>query len=78
MLATLTPWTWWAALAVAAIHLAIDTRTPVRLWAQLMRQTEPTPRNSGLLDVGGFVRFQVDQVFHEVVLCLFAIFLVIT
>jgi hypothetical protein len=32
---------WWAALAIGACHVAIDTRRPVAWWSRLIRQTQP-------------------------------------
>lgn len=32
----------WPAAAIALTHLVIDTRTPVRWWGELLRQTPPT------------------------------------
>lgn len=65
----------WVAIPLAYSHLLIDTRKPVEWWSKLMRQTQPTGirvsagdrRNRervAVLDVGMYVRMQMDQVFH--------------
>lgn len=67
----------WVAAPLALAHLIIDTRKPVAWWSRLIRQTQPTtvevphpelqwtialPPN--VVDVGMFVRFWSDQVWH--------------
>jgi hypothetical protein len=54
----------WIALPLALVHLAIDTRVPVVWFSRLMRQTQPTGKDLPLVDIGMFVRFWTDQVWH--------------
>jgi hypothetical protein len=61
----------WVAAPLALAHLVIDTRAPVAWWSRLIRQTEPRPTVTKyydadvvMVDVGTFVRFWNDQVWH--------------
>lgn len=52
---------YWPGMALALVHLFIDTRKPVVWWSQFVRQTQPSGNG---YDVGLEVRFWTDQVFH--------------
>jgi hypothetical protein len=67
----------WVAAPLALAHLIIDTRAPVAWLSKLIRQTQPSgkqvmawdadrgdPKALVVVDVGMFVRFWVDQVWH--------------
>jgi hypothetical protein len=63
----------WVSIPLAVAHLLIDTRIPVAWWSSLIRQTQPTGvvscnltnRNVvPVVDIGMFVRFWNDQVWH--------------
>ena len=56
----------WAALAIALLHLLIDTRIPLTWWRRVYRQT----REGG---VALHVALWGDQVLHITVLALFAL-----
>lgn len=73
----------WAAIPLAFSHLLIDTRKPVEWWSKLMRQTQPTgvriPTRDlriPVVDIGLWVRLQMDQVFH--IICVAIAALVVT
>jgi hypothetical protein len=54
----------WVAAPLAVAHLLIDTRKPVAWWSRAIRQTQPTGQGLPLVDIGMFVRFWNDQVWH--------------
>lgn len=77
----------WVAVPLAISHLLIDTRKPVEWWSKLMRQAPPTGirvsagdrRNRervAVMDIGMYVRMQMDQVFH--IICVAVAALVVT
>lgn len=51
----------WPGVALALVHLIVDTRAPVVWWSRLIRQTQPSGDG---YDVGLEVRFWTDQVVH--------------
>jgi hypothetical protein len=70
----------WVAVPLALAHLVVDTRVPVAWWSRLIRQTEPRPQmvkyyeaDVMMVDVGTFVRFWGDQVWHITTLALTAL-----
>ena len=65
----------WAAIALAVLHLLIDTRKPLIWWGKAIGQTQPANRiifqrwqyeteEIPVYDMGMEVRIWVDQVFH--------------
>jgi hypothetical protein len=66
----------WVAVPLAIAHLLIDTRVPLIWWGRTMRQTTPNPKTESgrvLMDIGSWVRFEVDQTFHLACIALAAI-----
>jgi hypothetical protein len=57
---------WWMALIIAATHLLIDTRVPLKWWRKVYRQTTEG-------DVALHVALWSDQVTHITVLALAAL-----
>jgi len=57
---------WWMALIVAAIHLLIDTRIPLRWWQNFYKQT-----TTG--DIAIHVAIWTDQALHAVTLAIAAL-----
>jgi len=57
---------WWAALAIAGVHLLIDTRVPLLWWSRIFRQTQ-----EGAVVIT--LKFWCDQTAHILVLALAAL-----
>lgn len=79
----------WAAIALAILHLLIDTRKPLIWWGRLMHQIQPANRvifqrwsvgdeveEIPVYDMGMEVRIWVDQVFH--IICIAVAALLVT
>lgn len=71
---TLLVFPFWAAAAVAAIHMVIDTREPVIGWSRLIHQTQPDPDlPPAYLGIGQAVMIASDQVWHMLVIAIAAL-----
>jgi len=61
---------WPLAVGIAATHLVIDTRIPIKWWMRTVKRMPPTVPNSFVIET------TIDQIFHIVVLVVVVLFFV--